>query len=111
LFECARKRLGTAFGDHSAHSKAGLDFEEPAQAHQGNPYGALRDLDPLDSARQSSESSRLFEGVKVREAVALKAENRPQDNKYGAFGSGTACTKTLPRLKTLNSSLMSIFKR
>jgi hypothetical protein len=27
VFEHARKQTGTAFGDHSAHSKAGIDFD------------------------------------------------------------------------------------
>ncbi len=30
MFEHARKQTGTAFGDHSAHSKAGIDFDQSA---------------------------------------------------------------------------------
>jgi hypothetical protein len=51
LFEYAKERLWTAFGDPSAHSKAGPNCDQPAQARQGDPFGALRDLDALDPAR------------------------------------------------------------
>lgn len=30
FLEHARKQHGTAFGDHSAHSKAGMDFDQSA---------------------------------------------------------------------------------